>query len=156
MRLFVVTALAIIALASSARAAELHLECAGVGTVETSEMTQASAYGSNGASATGTSFTSGTEQRAGSVSVDLIDSAGRVRVPREIVPPIHMGDHDGWWDLYDVTATDTEITARFRVNPLNKPTVRISRLSGAIEIKGFSSFAFSGACRPVTEAQRMF
>ena len=130
--------------AGRAGAVEVHLECTGFGTVQTSQMTQASAYGSSGASANGIAFSSGTEQRPGAASVDITDTAGRVRVPRDIVPSIHMGEHDGWWDLYDVKASDSEIVARFRLNPLNKPMVRINRLTGAIEIRGSFDFGFFG------------
>jgi hypothetical protein len=156
MKLVVLGALGACALGSAAKAAHVQLECSGVGSKPTSEVTQAHVYGDSGASASGFATTTGIQQVAGTAAVSLAGGSGRVRVPRSIVPPIHSGDRDGWWELYDVKETETEITARFRLNPLNKPRVTINRLTGAIEMAGAFQFAFAGTCRPAQVAERLF
>lgn len=148
--------LAAMALAGAAQAAEVRLECAGVGTRPTSEVTHATVTNSEGQSASGFATTAGAEQVAGAAGVLLSPGAASVRVPQAIVPPVHSGDRAGWWDLYDLKESETEITGRFRLNVFNKPQVRINRLTGAIEMAGSFRFAFSGVCRPASAAEKLF
>ncbi|MEG3182216.1 hypothetical protein [Sphingomonas sp. LT1P40] len=88
------------------------------------------------------------EQFDASVTIQLWDSGGRIRLPRSLIPPIHSGgtNRDGWWDLNDVSTDRGQIRATYRLNGMNKPRVSIDRRSGRINIQGFASYAFRGSC----------
>jgi len=80
----------------------------------------------------------------------------RVRPPTSIIPPLHGGAKDGWWDLTGATISDTEIGGRFSINFLNKPTVKIDRTNGSIEVQGNFDLSFRGTCEAVNPDARKF
>ena len=49
---------------------------------------------------------------------------------------MNSGGNDGWWNLDDLRMTPDRITARYRINALNKLSVSIDRRTGMAEIKG--------------------
>jgi hypothetical protein len=81
-----------------------------------------------------------------SLNVSIQGDRGSIRLPESLVPPIHSGSHDGWWDIDDLIVGHNEIRGKFRLNGLNKPTIVIDRRSGAITIDGM--IKFSGRCEP--------
>jgi hypothetical protein len=81
-----------------------------------------------------------------SVTVQIWNGGGRIRLPRTLVPPINSRGSNGWWDLTNVAAGRDQITAIYRLNGLNKPRVTIDRRSGRISIRGTGSYAFRGSC----------
>ena len=87
---------------------------------------------------------SGTEQFQTGAQFDFRDGSGRVHLTGKLIPPLNSGGNDGWWPLEDVQMSPDRITARYRINALNRPTVNIDRHSGLVEIKGIN--AFSGKC----------
>ena len=87
---------------------------------------------------------SGTEQFQTGVQFDFRDGSGRVHLTGKLIPPLNSGGSDGWWPLEDVQMSPDRITARYRINALNRPTVDIDRHSGLVEIKGMTGF--SGKC----------
>lgn len=78
------------------------------------------------------------------VQIDIRGSAGRIRPADKLVPPIHSGDRDGWWDLTDLDVSADQISGRYRLSGFNSPKLSIDRRSGLIEITGLSQF--SGKC----------
>ncbi|OYW45433.1 MAG: hypothetical protein B7Z08_09965 [Sphingomonadales bacterium 32-68-7] len=91
-----------------------------------------------------------------SVTIQLWEDGGRIRLPDNLIPPIHSrGDH-GWWELDNVSRGGDTIRASYRLNGLNKPTIVIDRRSGRISIRGASNYAFSGTCDTVDNQQRRF
>ncbi|KAB7646136.1 hypothetical protein [Polymorphobacter fuscus] len=80
------------------------------------------------------------------VTLQLWENGGRIRLPKELVPIIHSGANDGWWALNDVVAMPDVITASYRLNGLNKPKVSMDRRSGRISIRGVSPYEFTGQC----------
>jgi hypothetical protein len=86
------------------------------------------------------------EQFDASVMIRVSPDGGRIRLPRKLIPPINSRGTEGWWDLYDVAMGPEVITARYRLNGLNKPQVTINRRSGQISIVGTASYAFRGDC----------
>ncbi|RZA29417.1 MAG: hypothetical protein EOP02_04585 [Proteobacteria bacterium] len=91
-----------------------------------------------------------------SVTIQLWDGGGRIRLPDNLIPPIHSrGDH-GWWELDDVSTGPNTITAQYRLNGLNKPRMTIDRRSGRISIRGSGDYAFSGTCDSVDSQERRF
>ena len=87
---------------------------------------------------------SGTEQFQTGVQFDFRGNTGRVHLTGKMVPPLNSGGNDGWWPLEDVQMGPERITARYRINALNRPQVEIDRQTGMVEIK--SSPGFSGRC----------
>ena len=87
-----------------------------------------------------------TEQFDASIMIQLWGDGGRVKLPRKLVPPLHSGGNDGWWDLYDVSVQPDLIHAAYRLNGMNKPHMTIDRHSGRITIQGFGDYAFRGNC----------
>ncbi|WP_439532535.1 hypothetical protein [Polymorphobacter sp.] len=81
-----------------------------------------------------------------SVTVQLWESGGRIRLPKSLVPPLHSGGNYGWWALNDVVALPDKITASYRLNGLNKPKVSVDRRAGRITILGLEPYAFRGQC----------
>ena len=78
------------------------------------------------------------------VNVSIQGSAAQIRLPKQLIPPIHGDSNDGWWDLMDLIVGHDEIRGRFRLNALNRPTVVINRRSGVITVDGM--IKFSGRC----------
>lgn len=87
------------------------------------------------------------------VTVSLHDGSGRVHLPKQLIPPLHSGDDEGWWNLDKLSVGHDDIRATFRVNALNKPTLHIDRRSGMITIDG--GFQFEGRCE-ADEGHRRF
>ena len=78
------------------------------------------------------------------VQIELYGDQGRIHLGPKLVPPIHSGGHEGWWDLENLVVTPDRITATYRLNGLNKPKVDIDRRSGRIQLKAQADF--SGQC----------
>lgn len=86
------------------------------------------------------------QQFDASLTIQLWNGGGRIQLPKKLVPPINTRGSDGWWDLYDVQSGPEVITAKYRLNGLNKPSVTINRRSGQISIQGMNPYAFRGTC----------
>ncbi|MCY6490471.1 hypothetical protein [Leptolyngbya sp. GGD] len=74
------------------------------------------------------------------VQVEVRNQKGKIHLTGKLVPPIHAGGKDGWWNLDDLKITSDQITGRYRLNGLNKPRVTIDRRSGQIAIDGIERF----------------
>lgn len=97
-----------------------------------------------------------TQDFDGTVTIQLWENGGRIRLPDKLIPPIHSrGDH-GWWELDKVATSRDTITAEYRLNGLNKPKISIDRRSGHISIRGASDYAFSGTCDTANNETRRF
>lgn len=91
-----------------------------------------------------------------SVILQFWDGGGRIRLPSNLIPPVHSrGDH-GWWDLDGVTMNSDTIRAEYRLNGLNIPKIVIDRRSGRITIRGLANYAFSGTCDSADNQERRF
>lgn len=78
------------------------------------------------------------------VQIELYGDHGRIHLGGDLVPPIHSGGSNGWWDLDNLSVTPTLITASYRLNGMNKPKLTIDRRTGHIEIRAMTTF--SGQC----------
>ncbi|MDB5474939.1 MAG: hypothetical protein JWP49_450 [Phenylobacterium sp.] len=139
---------------SSASALDLTLTCQGMSERTVANSSFGSVSGSGGyASGSFTSF----QKRDGaeSIMVSISADAGKVQVPRRLLPPLHTGGEDGWWPLTDVRVSDTEIRGHYTLNPFNHPEVRIDRVAGTISIDGFHQ-SFRGSCAAVDPNTRKF
>lgn len=104
----------------------------------------------------GTYTASKTEVFDASLMIQTWPGGGRIRLPRALVPPIHSGGQDGWWDLYDLFVSPDTIRATYRLNGFNKPKVTIDRRSGRITVQGLSDYGFRGSCDTIGHQQRKF
>lgn len=136
-------------------ALDLKLRCDGVGTFPEAQSTFASVHGSNGY-ASGSATTVGRGQIRDRVLVEVSGETARIRLPRALVPAINSGGRDGWWELTKITVGEAEIGGQFRLNPFNKPTVRIDRTTGSIEVQGSFQLSFRGECEIADPAERRF
>lgn len=161
-RIIALTALSAIFLIGTVHAEEpgkgldLLLRCAGEGTRLDAKTANLSASTSTGQTVTGDATIYSKEHFNDSLLLDLKGDGGRIRMPRSMVPPISGGGADGWWTLSDLQVSENTIQARFKMNFLNKPLVRIDRSSGDIEVSGFAGSNFRGSCEPLDRAQRKF
>lgn len=78
------------------------------------------------------------------VQLELYGDHGRIHLGPSLIPPIHSGGSNGWWDLENLSVTPTRITATYRLNGMNKPKLTVDRRTGQIEIKAATNF--SGRC----------
>jgi hypothetical protein len=136
-------------------AVAIHLICAGGGTENVGRSSVITS--TNGMSAPVVVNSTSHVGYDDEVTIDLDSDTGRIRVPNEIKPRIRSGGDDGWWKLTDVKIGENEISAKFSLNFMNKPSLLIDRLSGHIAIQGKAG-SFDGYCRPYdpTTVQRKF
>lgn len=87
-----------------------------------------------------------------SVTIEIDGDQGRIRPARNMVPPLHGGDTDGWFDLSNLSVSRDFVRAGFRFSGLNKPTLTIDRRAGHIQIEGLTPF--SGTCQPMDSDRR--
>jgi hypothetical protein len=85
-----------------------------------------------------------TDEFDSEVQVEIQNQKGKIHLTGKLIPPIHAGGKDGWWNLDDLKITSDQITGRYRLNGLNKPRVTIDRRSGQIAINGIERFR--GTC----------
>lgn len=82
-------------------------------------------------------------------------SAGRIRMPPALEPNIRGRSDDGWRPLSDIQVAEDQITSRFSFNFFDKPSVRIDRVSGMLDVRGLA-FRFQGECSPYDAQARRF
>lgn len=81
-----------------------------------------------------------TQQFDSEVQLEFRDGRGRIHLTGKLVPPIHSGGSNGWWELDEVSFGPERITARYRMNGMNKPRVEIDRRTGRIKIDSIEKF----------------
>jgi len=74
------------------------------------------------------------------VEVEIDGDQGRIHLTGRLIPAIHSGGRDGWWDLENLDFSRGQIRARYRVNGLNRPRVTIDRRNNTISIDGIEDF----------------
>jgi hypothetical protein len=82
----------------------------------------------------------GSQEFDSEVQVEFHDGFGRIHLTGRMVPPINSGGRRGWWNLSDIRIGRDRITARYRLNGMNKPKVEINRRTGRIKIDGIEKF----------------
>lgn len=137
-----------------ALAQDINLTCQGIGERTVANTAFGSVSGSGGY-ASGTFTTLGRHEQAESFGVSISGETAKIQVPRDLLPPLHGGGTDGWWDLANVHVSDREISGQYTLNLVNHPTVRIDRISGAISIDGHRQ-SFRGTCAVADVSARKF
>lgn len=78
------------------------------------------------------------------VQIELYGDHGRIHLGKSLIPPIHSGGDNGWWDIENLAVSPTQITGSFRLNGMNKPKFTVNRGTGRIDVNGMSKF--TGQC----------
>ncbi len=78
------------------------------------------------------------------VNISIHADDGRIRIPKQLIPPLNSGGSDGWWNIDELLVGHNEIRGRFRLNGLNRPSIVIDRRSGSITVDGM--IKFNGRC----------
>ncbi|ABQ66619.1 hypothetical protein Swit_0248 [Rhizorhabdus wittichii RW1] len=78
------------------------------------------------------------------VQIELYGASGRIHLGKSLVPPIHSGGDNGWWDIENLAVTPDRISGSYRLNGMNKPRFTVDRRTGRIEVKAVTNFA--GQC----------
>lgn len=150
MRSALLVAVVFAAAASPALADDLSLACSGQGTHQDASGTTATFHNySTGQSTSAYGTTAGQGVTAAAVSFELTDAGARIRMPPVMTPPINVGSDAGWWTVDRLNVTPTEITGRFTLNLFNKPSIRIDRVRGSIEVDGNFDYYFLGDCERI-------
>lgn len=113
----------------------LNLICSGGGTANKADVRTGTASDNWGNTAQAQSYGTRSVGFDDAVSLWIDGDAGKIRMPRSMLPALHGGD-DGWFELRNVRMSSTEIVANAAVNVLNKPKVVIDRMAGTITISG--------------------
>jgi hypothetical protein len=131
----------------------LTLICWGQGRKPTSTVSPGYAWNGDSNKFVPKTYVHNSTQRFDSeVQVELYGDAGRIHLTGKLIPPTHSGGSNGWWPLNDVQMTPEKITARYRMNGINKPKVEIDRRTGRIKIDGIEKF--KGECDQGNWGQR--
>jgi len=123
----------------------------GGGAANKADMEQVYAGNSNGQSAWANVSRNRSEQFSEQVNVDIDGAAGRIRMPRIMLPAIH-GGKDGWMDIEKLVVGEQEITGSVGVNFMNSPKLRIDRMTGILSLAGKAGH-FTAHCEPYDPAK---
>lgn len=124
----------------------IYLVCLGAGSASRVTSTYGSVYDNRGNSAWGQAVSRRDVPFDDQVNIELPGGGtGRVRMPRAMLPVIRGGDN-GWFKISDVRMTDSEITGTVGVNFMNKPKLRLDRITGSVSISGKAG-NYSGTCQ---------
>ena len=86
----------------------------------------------------------GKAQVGGTVQVEIHDGQGRIRLPKELLPPLVTGGDGEWFPIRNLSVRADRIDGSIKINGLNKPTLSIDRRSGTLKIDGMETF--DGTC----------
>lgn len=130
--------------------APIHLVCAGGGHVAGQQQQKiATARGTGDLSGSGMEITRTVRATyEDEVQVQIDEDQGKIRVPRALWPMFRAGGDDGWWKLKNIDVRENEIRAKFTLNFMTNPSVRIDRITGRIAIKGGFGSDYAGVCEP--------
>ncbi len=149
MRQFLFSFIAL-AIAAPAFAEDLSLSCAGNGTYPQASTSTATVINPNtGYPTTASGTTTRVVDLAAEVRFELRGDSARILMPPQMTPPINNGSDGGWWTLDRLQITPEAITGRFSLNVFNKPTVRIDRMTGTIQVDGNFRYYYLGQCERI-------
>ena len=133
---------------SNVFAESLQLICSGIGTgVSTSSVydpTTGKTIGINSRKST-----------KASVTVSIDEKENWIQLPNILLPPVKKKKPGNKYDLYNLEITDKEISGKFKINIINKPSMTIDRYTGVMAMKGFGT-TFDGQCEKVDLMEKKF
>ena len=90
-----------------------------------------------------------------SVTVSIDEKENWIQLPNILLPPVKKKKPGNKYDLYNLEITDKEISGKFKINIINKPSMTIDRYTGVMTKKGFGS-TFDGQCEKVDLTEKKF
>lgn len=140
-------------------ATAIVLSCVGMSDTPASSTVATNVY-RDGQSASANSTIYGRERLTDRMTVEIANGIVRTKGPDSLEPAIAGRGDDGWRTLTNVTMTDEEIRGKLSYSWVMKPTVRIDRMSGEIDITNRSLVAgmwsFKGQCERQERASPLF
>lgn len=141
------------------QASVIILQCTGVANMPESATTTARATdGYNTAS--GTMTTTTRARSSAVVDVEIDGETVRVRMPEAMSPALGGRGQNGWRTLTEAIIAEREISGRIAYNWINRPLVRLNRLTGTIEIQNTNAATggqgFQGTCQRVSADTPLF
>lgn len=141
------------------QASVIVLQCTGVANVPENATTTARA--TDGYTAmSGTMTTTSRSRTSAVVDVEIDGETVRVRLPEAMSPTLGGRGRNGWRTLTETSISDREISGRFAYNWINRPLVRVNRLTGTIDIQNTNAATggqgFQGICQRVTTETPLF
>lgn len=141
------------------QATVITLQCTGV--AERPEQVTTTARASDGFNTVhGSATTTSRSRTSAIVDVEIEGDIVRVRMPEALSPTLGGRGENGWRTLSDVTINEREISGRFSYNWINRPVVRINRLTGTIDVQNTNALTgaqgFQGRCERVTAETPLF
>ena len=130
--------------------APLSLICTGSGSA-TKETVTTGTFSSGKDTSTGQVIGETQQPFSDQVRVEISStSSARMMVPRPMLPGLH-GGKDGWFDIKNLSLSDTEIKGSVNLGFMSSPKIRIDRLTGMLKIDG-NAGTFAGSCDPYDPA----
>jgi hypothetical protein len=97
----------------------------------------------------------------GAVILNLNNNKGDISIPAGLLPGLNRTlnflkkDKKNKFKLYNIKITEPEITANFKLNPVNKPSVKIDRYTGILFIEGLN-LTFNAECEKFEKKKKKF
>lgn len=125
------------------------LICQGSGSILETKVSNGTEYDKKSHSYKKTTSTTTTDHRSFSdvINVEISGDTVRMKPPHEMIP-IFTKTQDGWLTLEKTFIGDKEITGVLHLNALNKPKVRIDRITGQFSLSN-NLEDFNGSCNKV-------
>ena len=139
-------------------AEELTLSCTGITEIPDNKVGTTTIRPSDSSPTTGNTLIQGRKNLAAVVNFFMNEdqTGGWVQLPSSMRPPIGARKKDKF-DLTELTVTDTEIRAKFRINFINKPNIIINRNTGTMDYKASAwPKYFNGDCEKVDTSKKKF
>ncbi len=135
----------VLLLSANAKALDLNLLCKGDGSRKTG---------------TGTGITLNKDVD-GAVILSLKANRGEINIPAALLPGFNRTlnflkkDKKNKFKLYNIKINESEIKANFKLNPVNKPSVKIDRYTGVLYIEGLN-LTFNAECEKFEKKEKKF
>ena len=115
----------------------------------------------NQPSTTSTITTRRTNRSSVGVTIHLEEDDNWIEIPSSLLPGINKAaklfkkDKSNKFELYKLKKTDEAITAKFKLNTLNRPSVKLDRYTGMMSFSGLGT-DFNGNCSRVDLLEKKF
>ena len=139
----------------SAHSTNLDLTCEGN---STKELSGSNVTTNSDGSANVTNYSRGILNYHSLVKVHFRDGNGTIELPTTMTPKmiIPFKKQKTVWDLENIRETGEKFTAKVKYEPLSSANIDIDRITGSIEISGFTTFFGKCAAYNMQDIQKAF
>tara|TARA_B100001250_G_scaffold64654_1_gene51001 strand:+ start:351 stop:782 length:432 start_codon:yes stop_codon:yes gene_type:complete len=139
-------------------AEELTLTCTGVTEIPDNTIATTTVRPKDSFPKTGNTLIQGRKNLGAVVNFYMNEdqTGGWVQLPSSMRPPIGASKKDKF-ELTELSVTESEIRAKFRINFINKPNIIINRNTGTMDYKASAwPRYFNGECEKVDTSKKKF